>query len=87
MGAELVVTAVLLMDYRGNDGWQPYDTLRHQTEYESLRDCEIAQEEMGDEIAAFMVRALRSSVLVDETPPFSERVRVTIDIVCQQRSS
>ncbi len=83
MGAELIVTAVLLMNYFGNDEWEPYDTLRHQMNFESLQACERAKEEIGDEIAAFMVRALRSSVLVDEAPPFSERVRVKTNVACQ----
>ena len=87
MGAELVVTAVLLVQSIRSDEWQPYDTLRHQMMFENLQACERAKQEMGDEIAVFVARALEGYILSEGHSKIDEYSRVTTSVACQRLPS
>lgn len=84
MGAELVVTAVLLMQSVRSEEWHPHDTLRHQMKFENLQACERAKQEMGDDIAAFVARSLERYILSEGYSELGEYSRVTTSTACQR---
>ena len=87
MGAELVVTAVLLIQSFRSEEWQPYDTLRHQMKFENLQACERAKQEMGDDIAAFVAQTLERYILSEGYSELDEYSRVTTSAACQRLPS
>ena len=84
MGAELIVTAVLLIQSLQSDEWLSYDTLDHRMAFEDVAACERANDQMGDEIAAFLTRAIGDFAVAKQwTIP--GQFRVSTNSVCRER--
>ena len=83
MGAELIVTAVLLIQSLQSDEWLSYDTLDHRMAFEDIAACERASEQLGDEIAAFLTQAIGGFAVAKlSTRPGEFRVRTSS--VCRE---
>ena len=84
MAAELIVTAVLLIHSGQSDQWLPYGTLDHRMTFDGLAACERANEQLGDEIAAFLTQAIGDFAVAQQwTIP--GQFWVSTNSVCRER--
>lgn len=83
MAAEFIVTAVLLIHGGQSHEWLPYSTLDHRMTFENVAACESANDQMGDEIAAFLTQAIGDFAVAQQwTIP--GQFRVSTNSVCRE---